>query len=407
MNLDAVTLIWIHVALTALTGVALVSIPLFRPGTRLVRGFGMAMLALCIGNAGIALRDRMPEAASILLSNGLILLAGLLAYQTVSRFVLRDRTRPDIAGWLVAAFTLGWLAWFSVARPDMVARLTVFLPVAAFFIARIAWLFGVFSRSDRGSPVSDVLTGLLWFFSFIVLLTGMLTTAGVNPVLEWCEPGPAGMTYLATRIALLLVIASLVTTIDLRTSRGARRSRKSPAASRKTAAPKAVAAATGQIAAAAARALARADPKRRPLSVVVIEIDNFKHVAGEHGPDAAQALLDWAGERIQWALRPDDVLERIGTDDFAILMPETDPQQAIGRADQMRDAIAHGVCRVRDLALRTSASAGVAGFAPGRASWDELLRAARAGMTRTRDESRSRRDSLAHPVGGMRYRARA
>ena len=403
MNLDAITLIWIHVALTGFLGIALLLVTAIRPGTRLLRATGAAMIAISVANAGFAFRHAIPDPGSILLSTGLMLLAGLVMHQSVTGFVLRSRARPDYTGWLVAAFTLAWVGWFTFVKPDLIARMTVTLPAGAFFIGRIAWQFGIYSRGERGTPLSDVLTGLLWFFSFMALLTGILTAAGINPIIDLRGPGPASMTYLATRIAVIAAIVLMIAAIDLRAARGGKR-HATKAADSRAAAPLA---SDGLIAAIAARAIARADPKRKPLSVVVIELDNIKHVTAEHGPEVARELLAWAGQRIQWSLRAEDTAELIGLDDYAILMPGTDAQQAISRAEQMREAIAHGVFRVRELSLRTSASAGVAGFAPGRATWEELLRTARAGMIRSRDELRTKRDSLVHPVSGLRYRARA
>ena len=403
LNLDAVTLIWIHVALTGSLGIALLLVTAIRPGTRLLRATGAAMIAISVANAGFAFRHAIPDPGSILLSTGLMLLAGLVMHQSVTGFVLRSRARPDYTGWLVALFTLAWVGWFTFVKPDLIARITLMLPVAAFFIGRVAWHFGVYSRGERGTPLSDVLTGLLWFFSFMALLTGILTAAGINPIIDLRSPGPASMTYLATRIAVIAAIVLMIAAIDLRAARGPKR-RATKAADSRAAAPLS---SDGQIAVIAARAISRADPKRRPLSVVVIELDNIKHVTAEHGQEVARDLLAWAGQRIQWSLRAQDTAELVGLDDYAILMPGTDAQQAISRAEQMREAIAHGVCRVRGLTLNTSASAGVAGFAPGRATWEELLRTARAGMNRSRDELRTKRDSLVHPVSGLRYRARA
>lgn len=380
MNLDAHTLIWIHVGFTAALGVALLSVAALRPGTRMLRGTGIALLGLGVANACYALRGAIPDVASVVMAHGLLLLSALMLHHTVATFVHRKPAGADLAGWAVVAFALAWTAWFTFVRPEIVARTVVILPAAAFLLGRVAWNFSVFSRSSRGSPVSDVLTGLLWFFCFMTLLTAVLIVSGVNALTELLQPGPAGMTFLATRIIVLSSVVLMIAAIDLKAARGARpAARKSPA---------------------------RADPKRRPLSVIVVELDNTKQVTAEHGLEASRTLLDWAAHRISWTLRGGDTMERVGLDDFAILMPDTDPQQALGRAEQMRDAIAHGVCKYRELTLSTTASAGVAGFGAGRTSWDELLRAARAGMNRSRTDARER-STAQHPVSGLRYRARA
>lgn len=403
VTFDALALLWIHAGVSAVLSAALLALAALRPGTRALRGVGISLLGISVANTAFALRGSIPDALSIIGGNSLLIISALLLHRAVAGFTHPAQRRADPVGWTLAALTVAWITWFTLVDPNITARLALTLNVAGFMMGRIARNVTVFSRSERGSPLSDVLSGLLWFYAFIFILTGLLIITGMNPLQSLAQPGPAGMSLFATRIVVLALIVLIFARLDLKE---ASKKAKAEAAPKAAAGPRQYVD-SGQFAALAARAIGRADPKRRPLSIIVIELDNFKDVSSQHGNDAAQALLDWACTRISWTLRGNDVLERVGLDDFVVLMPDTGIQEALGRAERMRESIAQGVFNHGELRLSTTASAGGAALGTGRGTWEELLRAARASMSRARVESHKRDERAEHPVSGMRYRARA
>lgn len=87
------------------------------------------------------------------------------------------------------------------------------------------------------------------------------------------------------------------------------------------------------------------------LSVLMMDIDHFKSINDTHGHEAGDAVLSKIGTLCREALREVDVVGRIGGEEFAILLPQTDHDQAIVVAERLRQTIADAVTVLHDGAL--------------------------------------------------------
>ena len=70
----------------------------------------------------------------------------------------------------------------------------------------------------------------------------------------------------------------------------------------------------------------------------MLDIDHFKHVNDEHGHAAGDALLVAVAQAISGSVRASDMAARYGGDEFAVLAPETGPEDARQLADRVLDA---------------------------------------------------------------------
>lgn len=79
---------------------------------------------------------------------------------------------------------------------------------------------------------------------------------------------------------------------------------------------------------------------KTPLSVMVIDIDDFKRINDSHGHLFGDRVIKETAETISANVRSDDILGRYGGDEFVVIMPGADSETAVHVADRARAGIA-------------------------------------------------------------------
>jgi diguanylate cyclase (GGDEF)-like protein len=139
----------------------------------------------------------------------------------------------------------------------------------------------------------------------------------------------------------------------------------------------------------------RALRARRPLALILFDIDYFKQYNDVYGHQAGdECLRAVAGNLARHARRPGDWVARFGGEEFAVVLSETDARGAVHLAEQMRAAIdALAIPHSGSAVGRTvSISAGVASMVPESASGepDELVQWADAALYDAKRQGRNR-----------------
>jgi diguanylate cyclase (GGDEF)-like protein len=88
----------------------------------------------------------------------------------------------------------------------------------------------------------------------------------------------------------------------------------------------------------AERELARLDRTGTSLVAMMLDIDRFKAVNDTHGHAAGDAVLRAFGAVLRRELRQVDIAGRVGGEEFAVLLPDTPPDQGFAVAERLRQA---------------------------------------------------------------------
>jgi diguanylate cyclase (GGDEF)-like protein len=109
------------------------------------------------------------------------------------------------------------------------------------------------------------------------------------------------------------------------------------------------------------RELERARRQRLPVSLAFLDLDHFKLVNDEHGHLVGSELLAKTGQRLQQLSRKQDWCFRYGGDEFVIMLPETNAQDAMALASEMLRALMETRFKMKNgVKLKVSASVGLA-----------------------------------------------
>lgn len=129
----------------------------------------------------------------------------------------------------------------------------------------------------------------------------------------------------------------------------------------------------------------------RPLSLLMLDADHFKCVNDTHGHHVGDAVLMRLSALARTCVRGTDSFGRLGGEEFAILLPETDGEHAIEVAERLLATVRAAEITGDDGAtIRFTISIGLAALTPDTADMDELLRRADRALYRAKALGRDR-----------------
>ena len=148
----------------------------------------------------------------------------------------------------------------------------------------------------------------------------------------------------------------------------------------------------------------RAQRYGHPLALQMLDIDHFKSINDHFGHAAGDEVLRRLADVLRANLRHNDLAARIGGEEFVILLPETQLEDAAQHAERLRMAIAELRIPFEQSTLNITVSIGVAALDHGELSPEPMLMRADSGLYRAKQDGRNRvQVTWGGEVGGSQW----
>ncbi|NKK72431.1 PleD family two-component system response regulator [Rhizobium sophorae] len=136
----------------------------------------------------------------------------------------------------------------------------------------------------------------------------------------------------------------------------------------------------------------RSMARGRPLSVLITDIDRFKHVNDTYGHDGGDEVLREFSNRVRSTIRGADLACRYGGEEFVVVMPDTSPEIAAAVAERLRAAIENAPFMLKHsgAALNVTASFGIASRIASVLTPDQLMKQADLALYEAKNTGRNR-----------------
>lgn len=118
-----------------------------------------------------------------------------------------------------------------------------------------------------------------------------------------------------------------------------------------------------------------ADPRKRPVSLIIGDIDHFKRVNDRWGHAAGDKVLVTFTQIIKQSTRGDDVVARIGGEEFVVAVPRASVAEALALAERIRTRTATADLSAIGDGLAITCSFGVVMIAEEEGPWEAVTRA--------------------------------
>lgn len=130
----------------------------------------------------------------------------------------------------------------------------------------------------------------------------------------------------------------------------------------------------------------------QPLSVIMTDIDRFKYINDKYGHAAGDTALQHFANLVSEDRRQEDIVARVGGEEFALLLPGTDLRDAMAIADQLCKKIGATPLKMTAVGLPMTSSFGVAAISEHDGTLDDMVLRADRALYRSKRAGRNQVD---------------
>jgi diguanylate cyclase (GGDEF)-like protein len=385
VTLDIATLYVVTVFIMGLGGLLLLFSWLQSRSTPALGWWGAAFLVFAPATALFGMRDATAEFLSIQLANALFMLAYGLMWSGARVFEDREPLLP----WAVTG-AIVWLAacQFDAFLDSLLARILLASGIAGAYsllFIRELWLGRHDGLMARWSAMALMSLQTFLFLARLSAATSMPFPMGTLP------PSAGAATFMIFAF-LFHAFAMVFVLMALTKERAELNQRRAATTDPLTGLPN-----RRGFSERAERVVARCQPDRTPLTLLLLDLDHFKSINDRFGHQVGDAVLVLFGETASQTLRPLDLLGRIGGEEFVALLPGVSPETALEVAERIRNVFAAAAGDVDGYPVAATVSIGTASAARTGYDFDALYQSADAALYLAKQKGRNRVE-LGRPV---------
>ena len=137
------------------------------------------------------------------------------------------------------------------------------------------------------------------------------------------------------------------------------------------------------------RELSRCRRHGRPMTLLMFDVDGFKHINAQFGHLSGDYVLKTIGTKLTRRIRKEEVFARYGADEFIVVLPETEVDDALKFAEIVRHTIEVMDFQFDGWKIPVTVSIGVGRYQPDITNPDDLISSADAALFRAKGKGRN------------------
>ncbi len=346
-------------------------------------GFDLVALGIGFSVLGYLLlvsRSNMPEFFTMVVANTLLSVGIIIFYHGIRLFCLEEK-QVDKASLVIFAFGFIAFLFFFYVQPSINARIIVVQ--AGHFLIDFLVIKVLVKDLSMSWRTPRVVTALIFSLDGLYALYLVLWILVQRPTSDFLGPDNLmGLLFLNSILVVTGVAFGLIWMVSLRYKEKlltmAMHDPLTDVLNRRG------------IEIMLEQEIAKVERQRMEMCAMILDIDHFKEINDSYGHSVGDRVLAEFANTVKKFLRKYDIFGRIGGEEFIILLPDTNLEQAANIAERLRSYIEKDVINFDQLAVKITISIGVSDHFPENATLDSLIPFADRALFQAKQEGRNR-----------------